>query len=110
MCQTLLGGRDAEKTGEKKRQHVTQEQVYQFAWGCIELGTDDAKAAATVICFEWLQRSENVIAGYIRWIDYRAWPACLHDPHRSPQNGEIDTSSVDEITETRKFSNSIAPD
>ncbi len=31
MCQTLLGGRDAEKTGEKTRQHVTQEQVYQFA-------------------------------------------------------------------------------
>jgi hypothetical protein len=24
-----------------------------------------------VICFEWLQRPENVLAGYIRWMDYR---------------------------------------
>jgi hypothetical protein len=24
-----------------------------------------------VICFEWLQRPENVLAGYVRWPDYR---------------------------------------
>jgi len=24
-----------------------------------------------VICFEWLQRPENLLAGYIRWTDYR---------------------------------------
>jgi hypothetical protein len=24
-----------------------------------------------VICFEWLQRPENVLAGFIRWTDYR---------------------------------------
>ena len=27
--------------------------------------------AAAVICFEWLQRPENVLAGYVRWGDYR---------------------------------------
>jgi hypothetical protein len=25
-----------------------------------------------VICFEWLQRPENVLAGYVRWSDYRS--------------------------------------
>ena len=24
-----------------------------------------------VICFEWLQRPENVLAGYVGWNDYR---------------------------------------
>jgi hypothetical protein len=28
-----------------------------------------------VICFEWLQRPENVLAGYIRWTDYRGGDA-----------------------------------
>lgn len=56
---------------------VTREQVYAFAWGCIKLATDEARAAAAaaVICFEWLQRPENVISGYIRWTDYRTDPA-----------------------------------
>ena len=34
-------------------------------------------AAAAVICFEWLQRPENILAGYLRWTDYRSkeWPS-----------------------------------
>jgi hypothetical protein len=27
--------------------------------------------AAAVICFEFLQRPENVLAGYLAWPDYR---------------------------------------
>jgi hypothetical protein len=49
---------------------VSREQVYQFARGCIELGEPECGAAA-VICFEWLQRPENVIAGHIKWTGYR---------------------------------------
>lgn len=49
---------------------VTRELVYRFAWGCIDNGQPGA-AAAAVICFEWLQRPENVLAGYLRWPDYR---------------------------------------
>jgi hypothetical protein len=49
---------------------ATREQVYAFAWGAIEAGHPEAGAAA-VICFEWLQRPENVLAGYVRWPDYR---------------------------------------
>jgi hypothetical protein len=49
---------------------ATREDVYTFAWGALEAGHSDA-AAAAVICFEWLQRPENVLAGYVTWNDYR---------------------------------------
>ena len=49
---------------------ATREQVYQFAWGAIEAGRPES-AAAAVICFEFLQRPENVLAGYLAWPDYR---------------------------------------
>jgi hypothetical protein len=52
---------------------VTREQVYDFAQGCIERGEPEC-AAAAVICFEWLQRPENVIAGHIKWSGYRSGP------------------------------------
>lgn len=44
--------------------------VYTFAQKAIALGSPELGAAA-VICFEWLQRPENVLAGYIRWPDYQ---------------------------------------
>jgi hypothetical protein len=47
---------------------ATREQVYTFAWGAIDGGHPEA-AAAAVICFEWLQRPENV-AGYVTWSSY----------------------------------------
>lgn len=61
---------------------VTRDQVYTFAWGCIEHGQPEA-AAAAVICFEWLQRPENVLAGYLRWTDYRSkeWPNAIKIEH-----------------------------
>jgi hypothetical protein len=61
---------------------VSREQVYIFAWGCIERGQPEA-AAAAVICFEWLQRPENVLAGYLRWSDYRSreWPNAIKIEH-----------------------------
>jgi hypothetical protein len=49
---------------------VIREQVYAFAKAAITAGYPEAGAAA-VICFEWLQRPENVLAGFIRWTDYR---------------------------------------
>ena len=49
---------------------ATRDQVYAFAKNAIQAGYPEA-AAAAVICFEWLQRPENVLAGYIRWTDYR---------------------------------------
>jgi hypothetical protein len=49
---------------------VIRDQVYIFARAAIAAGYPEAGAAA-VICFEWLQRPENVLAGFIRWTDYR---------------------------------------
>jgi hypothetical protein len=49
---------------------ATRDAVYAFAWGAVAAGHVDA-AAAAVICFEWLQRPENVLAGYVGWNDYR---------------------------------------
>ncbi|UGY03166.1 hypothetical protein [Bradyrhizobium quebecense] len=60
----------------EKRKHATKpavsrEDVYAFAWGAIGLGQVQP-AAAAVICFEWLQRPENVLAGYVTWTGYRS--------------------------------------
>jgi hypothetical protein len=49
---------------------ATREQVYKFAFGAIEVGRPEIGAAA-VVCFEFLQRPENVLAGYLAWPDYR---------------------------------------
>jgi hypothetical protein len=49
---------------------ATREQVYCFARGAIEAGRPELGAAA-VVCFEFLQRPENVLAGYLAWPDYR---------------------------------------
>jgi hypothetical protein len=49
---------------------ATREQVYRFAWGAIEAGRPEIGGAA-VVCFEFLQRPENVLAGYLAWPDYR---------------------------------------
>jgi hypothetical protein len=53
--------------------HAKKGFAYKFAHGCIKEGSESAisAAAAAVICFEWLQRPENVIAGHIKWSGYR---------------------------------------
>jgi hypothetical protein len=52
------------KSRSKSKKHsVTREEVYKFAWGCIEQRRPEP-AAVAVICFEWLQRPENVVAGF----------------------------------------------
>jgi hypothetical protein len=67
---------------KKKKSAVSRDQVYRFAWGCIERNRPEA-AAAAVICFEWLQRPENVLAGALRWPDYRSkdWPNAIKITH-----------------------------
>jgi hypothetical protein len=65
-----------------KKLAVTRDQVYAFARGAIEYGRPEA-AAAAVICYEWLQRPENVLAGVLRWPDYRSseWPNAIKILH-----------------------------
>ncbi len=75
---------------------ATREDVYTFAWGALEAGHADA-AAAAVICFEWLQRPENVLAGYVTWNDYRGpkAPAQIRIEHH--KTGEMVLHPLEEI-------------
>jgi hypothetical protein len=61
---------------------VDREAVYTFAWAAVEVGRPEA-AAAAVICFEWLQRPENVVGGYIRWGDYRPGESIRIEHHKT---------------------------
>lgn len=61
---------------------VDREAVYTFAWAAVEAGRPEA-AAAAVICFEWLQRPENVIGGYVRWSDYRPGESIRIEHHKT---------------------------
>ena len=89
---------------KKTKAAVTRDQVYAFAWGCIERGRPEV-AAAAVICFEWLQRPENVLAGYLRWPDYRSkeWPSAIKIEHH--KTGAVVWHPLEETTEagTIKF-------
>ena len=83
---------------KKTKAAVTRDLVYRFAWGCIENG-QPAAAACAVICFEWLQRPENVIAGYLRWSDYRSQqaPAMIRIEHH--KTGAVVWHPLEEMTD-----------
>ena len=83
---------------ETKKPAVTRDEVYRFAWGCIDRGKAEV-AAAAVICFEWLQRPENVLAGHISWSDYRneRWPNAIRIFHH--KTGELVWHPLQEATE-----------
>ena len=71
------------KSRTKSKKHaVARDEVYKFAWGCISQGKPEP-AAVAVICFEWLQRPENVVAGLLTWPDYRSkkWPHAVRIEH-----------------------------
>ena len=86
------------KRVKKAKPAVTRDEVYTFAWGCIERGKPEV-AAAAVICFEWLQRPENVLAGHIKWSDYRneKWPNAIRIFHH--KTGELVWHPLEEATE-----------
>jgi integrase len=71
---------------KRKKAAVTREEVYAFAHGCIEHGEVEA-AAVAMICFEWLQRLENVIAGHIKWTGYRTGKPTIRVEHH--KTGEV---------------------
>ena len=85
---------------KKTKPAATREQVYAFAWGCIDRGRPEP-AAAAVICFEWLQRPENVLAGKIRWSDYRGreHPTQIKIEHH--KTGALVWHPLEELTELR---------
>lgn len=75
-------GVELAKRQRRVKPMVTRAEVYRFAQGAIREGRPEV-AAAAVICFEFLQRPENVLAGYVTWADYRpaAHPDALKIVH-----------------------------
>jgi hypothetical protein len=71
-----------ERRTKRDKPAATRAQVYRFAWGCLDRGQWQA-AVAAVACFEWLQRPENVLAGCLRWEDYRGhnFPGAIRIEH-----------------------------
>ena len=51
------------------------------------------------MCFEWLQRPENVLAGVLRWPDYRnkEWPSAIKILHH--KTGAVVWHPLEEIVE-----------
>ncbi|MCD9110265.1 hypothetical protein [Bradyrhizobium japonicum] len=82
---------------KNKKLAVTRDEVYAFAHGCIEHGEVEA-AAVAVICFEWLQRPENVVGGHIKWTGYRSGkkPTIRIEHHKT---GEIVDHPLEEVLE-----------
>ena len=83
----------------KVKAAVDRDLVYEFAWKAIEAGYPEP-AAAAVICFEWLQRPENVLAGCITWSDYRGKnaPTAIKVEHH--KTGAVVWHPLEEVTAT----------
>jgi hypothetical protein len=87
-------GATLEKRIITKKAAVTRDQVYSFAWGAIDVGEVEA-AAVAVICFEWLQRPENVVAGHIKWTGYRNEKPIIRVEHH--KTGEIVDHPLEDV-------------
>jgi hypothetical protein len=83
---------------KSKKPAVTREEVYAFANGAIAAGYPEV-AATAVICFEWLQRPENVVGGFLTWGDYRApsAPSIIRVEHH--KTGTVAPHPLEEMTE-----------
>ena len=57
--------------GKRVKIAATRAEAYKLAHTLREIGEPHLGAAA-LICFEWLQRPENVLTGKITWLDYRS--------------------------------------
>ena len=51
-------------------QHATRTEALALSQAIRDQGHPHL-AIVPLVCFEWLQRPENVLAGYLRWSDYR---------------------------------------
>jgi hypothetical protein len=56
--------------GEGTTEPASRADAYTLAEALAQIG-HPALGAAALICYEWLQRPENVLAGKISWSDYR---------------------------------------
>lgn len=63
--------RGVEMTHSKgSRAAATREEAYALHRALVEAG-EPHLAVAPLVCFEWLQRPENVVGGFLAWTDYK---------------------------------------
>jgi hypothetical protein len=69
-------------------QHATRSEAFALS-EAIRAHGHPHLAIVPLVCFEWLQRPENVLAGHLRWSDYRPveWPNHVRIVHH--KTGEI---------------------
>jgi hypothetical protein len=79
-----------------------RDSVYRFAWHAIGKGLPEF-AAAAILCFEFLQRPENVTAGGIPWGDYRGrqFPKAIRIEHH--KTGEMVPHPLDDPEDGTAF-------
>jgi integrase len=58
------------KHGKGTTRHATRDEAYALHRALIAAG-EPHLAAVPLICFEWHQRPENVLAGHLTWADWR---------------------------------------
>jgi len=56
--------------GDGTTEPASRSEAYRLAEALADMG-HSALGLAALICYEWLQRPENVLAGKISWTDYR---------------------------------------
>lgn len=69
-------------------QHATRSEAFALAAAIREYG-HPYLAIVPLVCFEWLQRPENVLAGHLRWSDYRPAERPTHVRIVHHKTGEI---------------------
>jgi len=69
-------------------QEATREEAYALS-RAIEFCGHPHLAIVPLVCFEWHQRPENILAGYLRWTDYR--------PSKRPNHVRIVHHKTDEV-------------
>lgn len=52
------------------RHAATREEAYALHRALVDAG-EPHLAVAPLVCFEWLQRPENILSGHLAWTDYR---------------------------------------
>lgn len=95
-------GIQAERRTKLTKAAVDRDMVYSFAEAAQAAGRPEA-AAAAVICFEWLQRPENVIAGYVRWTDYLPGIKIRIEHHKNKKMIEHPLSEIDDAGNVVEF-------
>ena len=69
-------------------QEATREEAYALSDAIKSYGHPHL-AIVPLVCFEWYQRPENILAGYLRWSDYR--------PSEKPNHVRIVHHKTDEV-------------